>query len=260
MDEFKGKTALITGASSGIGESFARLLAAAGANLVLVARREERLQALARELASGYGIETEVIPRDLGVPGAATELYRQIEERGLIIDILINNAGFGIQGDFLDAPLESHHQTINVNVMALHDLTWLFARDMVGRGSGQILLVASIAAFMPVPRFTTYAATKAYVLNLGDSLAKELAPRGVKVTTLCPGGTATEFFEHSGQEFGRWRALAMMSSDSVAKAALEGLVRGRHVVVPGLLYKLSLLMLRLVPRRLQAVVGQLATD
>jgi short-subunit dehydrogenase len=260
MEQFKGKTALVTGASSGIGESIARRLAQAGAHLVLVARREQRLQALATELSQQHGVNIRIIARDLAADGAAQALYDELRQADMSVDVLINNAGIGQQGDFLDESLESHRKTINLNVMATHDLTWLFARDMVARGNGHILLVASLAAFMPVPRFTTYAASKAYVLNLGTSLATELAPRGVSVATLCPGGTATEFFEHSGQEFDKLRTMAMMSSDAVARAGLKGLANGRTVIVPGILYKVSVAGLRLIPRRLQAVFGQWATD
>ena len=260
MEQFKNKTALVTGASSGIGDSFARQLAQAGANLILVARREARLKALADSLERNYGVSVQVIARDLSLPNAGVELYEHIQTLGLTVDALFNNAGLGTQGDFLDASPEQHHQMINVNVVTLHDLTWHFARDMADRGSGYILLVGSIASFMPVPRFTTYAATKAYVLTLGESLAKELQDKGVTVTTLCPGGTTTEFMEHSGQQIDGLRTLAMMSSDSVARAGLKGLLKKQRVVVPGLLYKFSIASLRLVPRRMQAIFGQMATD
>ena len=260
MNEQAGKTVLITGASSGIGKSFAQLLAAEGANLILVARREERLKEIASELATAYSISVEVIAKDLGQAGSAQALYDEVQGRGLSVDTLINNAGIGKQGDYLDESLESHHQVMQLNVISLNDLTYLFAQDMVAKGSGNILLVASIASFMPIPKFATYAATKAYVLTLGESLAAELKDKGVIVTTLCPGGTLTEFMENSGQQIDGLRNLAMMSSDQVAQEGLTALQKGKRVIVPGWLYKFSIAGLRLVPRRLQAVFGQMATD
>ncbi|MCG8315087.1 MAG: SDR family oxidoreductase [Pseudomonadales bacterium] len=260
LNRFAGQTALITGASSGIGDSFARLLAAAGTHLVLVARRQERLQQLAEHLREKHSINVEVIALDLTSQNAVRSLYEQVQEQGIQIDILINNAGMGKHGDYLDVTLEEHHQMIYLNMIALNDLSYLFAKDMIERSSGYILLVGSIASFVPVPRFATYAATKAYVLSLGGALGKELAPHGIAVTTLCPGGTTTEFMDISGQQIDGIRTLAMMSSESVAKAGLRGLMLKQRVVVPGLLYKLSILSLRLFPRRLQALFGQMATD
>lgn len=260
MKDYSGKTALVTGASSGIGKSFAHLLASAGANLVLVARREDRLKELAEDLKNQYGTNVTIIAKDLGTPGSAESLYQDTLSKGLDIDLLINNAGMGKHGEFIEEPLESHHQMINLNVLALNDLTHFYSKEMVAKGSGEILLVASIASFMPIPKFATYAATKAYVLTLGESLAAELKPKGVTVTTLCPGGTLTEFMEISGQQIDGLRSLAMMTSDDVAKIGLSALRRKRRVVVPGMLYKVSIASLRMVPRRLQAVFGQMATD
>ncbi|MCG8613341.1 MAG: SDR family oxidoreductase [Pseudomonadales bacterium] len=259
-NQYSGKTALITGASSGIGASFAKLLARSGANLILVARREERLQSLAKDLIAEFGIQTTIIGIDLGTAQAAHQLYEQTQALGLTIDILINNAGMGTHGDFLATEHAQHHQMINLNIIALSDLTYLYARDMAKQGSGQILLVASIAGFLPVPRFATYAATKAYVLTLGESLAKELKGQGITVTTLCPGGTLTEFMDVSGQKIDGIRNLAMMSSDSVAKSGLNALSRRQQVIIPGWLYKIGIFSLRLLPRPIQGIFGQMATD
>ena len=260
LSKFSGKTALITGASSGIGDSFARLLAAAGTHLLLVARREQRLLQLADHLRSQHGIVVDIIAMDLSAENAAYQLHQKVREKDLQIDLLINNAGMGKHGDYVNATLEEHHQMINLNIVALNDLSYLFGKDMIERGSGYILLVGSIASFVAVPRFATYAATKAYVLSLGEALGKELAPHGIVVTTLCPGGTTTEFMDISGQQIDGIRTLAMMSSESVAKTGLRGLLHKRRVVVPGLLYKISIISLRLFPRRLQALFGQMATD
>jgi len=260
MNKFLGKTALVTGASSGIGSSFARLLAKSGANLILVARREDRLNKLAEILRNDFDVKVDVIVKDLAQLDASNELYRQTNALGLQVDVLINNAGLGTHGDFLNIPLSKHHQMINLNITALNDLTYLFGQDMAKRGQGSILLVSSIAGFLPVPRFSTYAATKNYVLALGEALGNEFKSKGVNVTTLCPGGTLTEFMGVAGQQIDGIRSLAMMSSDEVAKTGLKALARKQRVIVPGWLYKIGISSLRLFPRRLQAVFGQLATD
>ena len=260
MNKFLGKTALVTGASSGIGSSFARLLAKSGANLILVARREDRLNKLAEILRNDFDVKVDVIVKDLAQLDASNELYRQTNALGLQVDVLINNAGLGTHGDFLNIPLSKHHQMINLNITALNDLTYLFGQDMAKRGQGSILLVSSIAGFLPVPRFSTYAATKNYVLALGEALGNEFKSKGVNVTTLCPGGTLTEFMGVAGQQIDGIRSLAMMSSDEVAKTGLKALARKQRVIVPGWLYKIGISSLRLFPRRLQAVFGQLVTD
>lgn len=259
MSSFQGQTALVTGASSGIGESFARQLAAQGANLVLVARREERLQELAAQLHRDFGVATHVMAQDLQEPGAAQSLYARVQQQGLQIDILLNNAGLGKHGAFLSLPLETHMAMMRVNVDALTELTWLFGRDMVTRRKGSILLVSSIAGYLPVPQFAIYAASKAYVLSFGKALHEEWKQHNVSVTVLCPGGTLTEFMEVAGQKIDGIRSLAMMSSEAVAGAGLRALAHGRRVVVPGALYKTSMAMLRFIPSRLQATLGEMAT-
>ena len=260
MSTFSGKTALVTGASSGIGESFARILAKSGANLILVARREDRLNSLSETLRADFNVKVEVIAKDLALPNASEALYQQTSAMGIQVDILINNAGLGTHGDFLDMPLAKHHQMINLNIIALNDLTHFYGQDMAKRGEGSILLVASIAGFLPVPRFSTYAATKSYVLALGEALGHELKRKGVTVTTLCPGGTLTEFMDVAGQEIEGIRSLAMMTSEKVAQTGLDALSSKKRVIVPGWLYKIGIGSLRLFPRRLQALLGQLATD
>lgn len=259
MQSFQGQTALVTGASSGIGESFARQLAAQGANLVLVARREERLQTLANELSRDFGIKTHIIAIDLSVPGSANTLYEQVKSSGLQIDLLLNNAGLGKHGSFLTQPLETHSAMMRVNIDTLTELTWLFGNDMVKRRQGNILLVSSIAGYLPVPQFSTYAASKAFVLSFGKALYKEWKPHNVNVTVLCPGGTLTEFMDISGQKIDGIRTLAMMTSDSVAAAGLNAMRRHRNVVVPGWLYKVSMSLMRFIPGRMQATLGEMAT-
>lgn len=255
MRQFKGKTALVTGASSGIGEQFARLLAEQGCHLVLVARREERLQALRQELAERHGVQVTVLPADLLQPRAAEALFQRTRELGLEVDVLINNAGFGKNGDFLDFPLETHTQIVQLNVTALTELTHLFASRMKQRGGGYILQVASVAGYLPTPSFTSYGGAKAYVLNFSQALARELKPHGIQVTVLAPGGTQTEFMDIAGNPVTGLRGKAMMSSREVALAGLKGLACGRVTVVPGWLYRFSVAGLRLIPRELQAVIA-----
>lgn len=254
MNVFAGKTALVTGASSGIGEQVARQLAAAGAHLVLVARRADRLQALATELSAEHGVRADVIAMDLAAPDAAAALHVQTEGSGQRIDILVNNAGFGQEGDFLDIPLEKHLAINHLNMTVLTELSWHFGHSMRQRGAGWIMNVASYGAFTPVPKLAIYAAGKAYVLSLGEAMAEELAPRGVVVSTLCPGGTWTEFTGVAGQTIDGIKKLGMMSAEDVARAGLTGLARGRRVVIPGLTYKLSATLLRSLPSALKVKI------
>jgi hypothetical protein len=259
MNRLTAKTALITGASSGIGETMARQLAALSCPLVLVARRTERLESLKRELEQKHSIIVSTISIDLSIAGSAQSLYDQCQQQGLQVDILINNAGFAKHGYMLDIPLETHQEMMQLMVTTLTELTYLFGQDMRQRKDGYILLVSSLLGFLPGPQFATYSAIKAYALNLADSLVREFQPDGVRITALCPGGTATEFMDVSGQKIEGIRSLAIMSSESVARSGLTALAKGKGNVVPGLLYKLSVFGLRFVPRNLQAIFGELAT-
>lgn len=251
MKDFAGRTALITGASSGIGEEIAKQLAAAGTHLVLVARRVDRLNTLATELSGQYGIPVDVIALDLGQPGAAATLHARTEGVGKRIDILVNNAGFAQEGNFLDVPLESHLAVNQLNMTAVTELAWHFGRSMRARGEGWVLNTASVGAFAPVPKLAIYTSGKAYVLSLGEAMSEELRPHGITVTTLCPGGTWTEFMSVAGQTVDGIKKLGMMSAEDVARAGLKGLARGERVVVPGLMYKASMPLLRLLPSMLK---------
>lgn len=259
MNRLTGKTALITGASSGIGETMARQLAALNCPLILVARRTDRLEKLKSELEQKHGIQVTTISIDLSVAGSAQALYDQCQEKDLQVDILINNAGFAKHGFMLDIPLAVHQEMMQLMVTTLTELSYLFGQDMKQRQTGYIMLVSSLLGFLPGPQFATYSAIKAYALNLADSLVREFKPEGIHITALCPGGTATEFMEVSGQKIEGIRSLAIMSSESVARSGLKALAKGKGNVVPGLLYKLSVFGLRFVPRNLQAVFGELAT-
>ena len=240
MQKFQGKTALITGASSGIGEQMAKQLADAGCALILVARRKERLDALAATL----NVQVDVITADLLQHDSPQRLHEQVHALGRKVDILINNAGFGFQKPLLELSLDDHLGMIDVNIRSLMALTRLFAADMTQ--GGWILNVGSIASYIPIPGMGTYSATKAFVLNLGQALHAELKPQGITVTTLCPGGTKTEFSDIARQKIDPSLQWAMMDADVVAAAGLKALHNDKAVVVPGAVYKAAISSLRLV--------------
>lgn len=233
---------LVTGASSGLGVEFARQCRARGDTLVLVARRRDRLDALAAELG-----ESHVIAMDLGEPGASNRLMKQIGALGLAVETLINNAGFGLAGRFADQPGERQSGMIDLNVRALTEICRLALPLMLERHRGFILNVASTAAFQAGPNAAVYYASKAYVLSLTEALHQEAKGTGVHVTALCPGPIATEFFEVAGSAGGR---LAKLGADpsGIARAGLDGLTRNRAIVIPGLMNKLTAQSNRLLPR------------
>jgi short-subunit dehydrogenase len=250
MAAFTGKTALITGASSGIGADLARELARRGANVVLVARRADRLEALAAELTA-LGVSTTAAPCDIADPAARVGLAAAHANA----DILVNNAGLGVFGMFADADWDKTANMLEVNVTALTHLTQLFARNMAARGHGRVLMVASTAAFQPVPLYAVYAATKAYVLSLSEALNVEYAKQGVKFTTLCPGTTESEFFEVAAQKKSAFVERSMMTSAAVAKIGVDALEAGKSSVVAGLVNALMALGTRITPRSVNAKLG-----
>ena len=211
-------TALITGASSGIGKEFARIHASKGGDLILVARRKELLDSLKEELVQKYNVAVQVIQKDLSVVGSSQELYDTVTQNGWQVDYLFNNAGFGGKGAFLDRDLEADVEMVRLNVMALLKLTHLFGKDMKARGKGKILQTASTAGFLPGPYQNTYFATKAFVVSHTQGLAHELKGSGVTVTALCPGPVATEFAKVAG--FGGSKMFD--GAASAAKTAQKG--------------------------------------
>lgn len=239
-----GKTALVTGASSGLGAAFARLLAARGARVLLAARRIDRLEQLANELRERHQIEAIAIPADLAAPGGAAELCRTIGD----VDILVNNAGAGIHTAFTEIPWERFAAQLRLNIEALTELTHHHAQRMKRRGLGYILNVASIGAFLPVPGYATYAAGKAYVRQFTDALAYELRGSGVRISCISPGGIDTEFFDVAGQPVSWLVRTSLMAPERCARIGLAQLFRGRSGV-PGLLNKLMMFAVRFVPRQ-----------
>jgi uncharacterized protein len=247
-----GSVTLITGASAGLGVEFARQCRAKGQSLVLVARRKERLDALAAELGGA-----QVIAADLGRPGAAASLFDEVAGLGLTVETLINNAGFGLTGRFADQPAERQSEMIALNVTALTELCRLALPPMLERGRGFILNVASTAAFQAGPWSAVYYASKAYVLSLSEALHEEAKARGVHVSALCPGPTATEFFAVAGSPDGR---LAKMATDprAVVAAGLDALANNRAIAIPGFGNRAGAFMSRLLPRStMRGIVGRL---
>lgn len=247
----RARRALITGASSGLGLEFAELLAAQKVDLVLAARRLEPMERLAADLRRKYGVDVVVEPIDLAAPGAAARLKDILDERTLQIDILVNNAGYGLHGEFLETPIERTTDMIQLNIIALTELSHVFGRDMADRGSGQILLIASLLGLQPVPTFAAYAATKSYVLAFGEALHDELRPRGVVVTSLCPGHTETGFDAAAGAAVSPMLRLLTMKPRPVAETGLRALSQGRASVIAGLMNNIIAFSNRLTPRSMQ---------
>jgi short-subunit dehydrogenase len=243
-------TALVTGASSGIGEAIARELAGRGYALTLVARREDRLKALAAELAEQHGIEAETARADLGDAAQRDRLATALEKSGRRVDFLVNNAGFGAHGDFTRVDRERLTEMVRVNVEAVVDLTGRFLPAMAERGEGTIINIASTASFQPLPGSATYAATKAFVLSFSEAIRTEVRDKGVTVTAVCPGPVRTEFTEVSGMGSveDRTPGQIWMSAEEVARAAIDGASRGKRVVVPGALNRAGALAGQHSPR------------
>ena len=232
MYSYAGKTALITGASSGIGEAFAHILAARGMNLVLVARSEDKLRQLSQQLSEQHGIRADVVPADLCREGAVQEVYRRTQALGIPVDLLVNNAGFGTYGDFDTLTPEREHEEIMLNVTALVDLAHACVPAMAERKAGGIINVASIAAFQPLPYHAVYGASKAFVLSFSLALWAEYREQGVRVVALCPGPTATNFF--TVLEAPEMPVMGRRHTpQAVVMAGLRALEQGRPYAVEG---------------------------
>src|SRR3954462_5447624 len=248
---------LVTGASSGFGEEFARQYAAQGRPLVLVARRIEKLQALAIALRERYRVDVIIEQVDLSNVAAVIQLHERLRERGIAIDILINNAGHGLQGTFADGTLDAALAMLQLDVVSLTAVTHVFAQDMRARGRGKILLIASLLASQGVENFAVYAAAKAYVLRLGEALHRELKRDGVTVTALWPGMSETGFATAAQQKITPALRLLMMQPAPVVRAGIRALQAGRISVVPGWANKATVIFIWATPRWLhQAILSR----
>jgi uncharacterized protein len=245
-------TSLVTGASSGIGAAIAKELASRGHSLTLVARREERLRTLATELISAHGVAADVIAADLRDPAERDRVADELRGRGRVVEVLVNNAGFGHQADFATSPRERLVEMVDINVGVVVDLTSRFLTGMVDRGRGSVINIASTAAFQPLPGSAVYAASKAFVLSFSEAIRTELRGTGVTVTAVCPGPVKTEFMEVAG--FGgvedRTPGAVWMTPDELAHHAVDGAVHDRRVVVPGVINRAGALAGQHSPRAL----------
>lgn len=246
MNRWQGRWAVVTGASAGIGRALAELLAQGGAKLILTARRRDRLEELAGKLASEHGATTEIFPVDLAKPEGPAELFAFTEGKGIEVDLLVNNAGFGGYGEFHRESLDRFRDMVRLNVSAVVDLTHRYLSGMVERRRGDVMIVASTAAFQPVPYISCYAATKGFDLLFAEGLAEEVRQYGVRVMALCPGPTDTEFMEVAGQPRRAFRFAE--SAEKVARTGLDALEAGKTYVISGWLNYLQTHAERLAPR------------
>lgn len=250
------QTALITGASGGIGLELARLFAAGGYDLVLVARSADKLEEVAGELRSRHGVTARVLAKDLADPGSPEEVFRELEAAGVAVDVLVNNAGFATFGPFAEIDLGKELEEVQLNVVTLTHLTKKFLPGMLARRRGGILNLASTAGFQPGPLMTVYYATKAYVISFSEALAEELGGTGLTVSVLCPGPTKTGFQQRAGMENSKLFSglLQVADAPSVARAGYEGFRAGKRVIIPGLINKVGVQSIRFTPRALATKV------
>ncbi|MEM9489324.1 MAG: SDR family oxidoreductase [Myxococcota bacterium] len=253
MPNLSDHRALVTGASSGIGAEMAKILASWGCALTITARRRDRLEALAESLRQQYGVAVRCAVCDLSESDGVSRLCTDLADAGDSIDILINNAGFGSYQAFAQLDWSAQARMIQLNVTSLVELCHrLLPAMLASEKRCYILNVASIAAYQPVPYFACYAATKSYVRDFSEALAHELADSNVSVTSVCPGGTWTEFMDHSGQKLGRLATASMMSAESVARIGLRAMLRRRRNIVTGFMNAITCFLVGLLPRRLAA--------
>ncbi len=245
------KTALITGASSGLGREFADILASEGYNVVLVARSKDKLEELAEAIEKYYGVDAFVLTADLTKKDAAKYVYEFTKHNDIEIDVLINNAGFGDYGYFIESDWKRQEDMINLNITSLAHLTHLYGNDMAENGQGRIMNIASIAGFMPGPMMANYYATKNYVLSLTEALSVELRPFGVTVTALCPGPTDTEFEQNANaKSAGLFEGMYVMDARTVAEYGYAKMLAGKTVAVPGITNKALVTTAKHAPRGL----------
>lgn len=242
---FEGTTVLVTGASSGIGEAFARNLAKRGAKLILTARSEDKLALIADELREKYRISVHAFPVDLILSDAPQQLFERIKASGLSVDVLVNNAGFGKWAHFLGESLDTYERMLSLNINALVRLTYLCVPDMLAHGKGGVINVASTAAFQPAPYIAIYSASKSFVLSFTEALAGEYRERGVRFMALCPGNTATNFMSTANANT---TGMPFATPEEVAEAGLSAFVKGKSYLVHGRMNYLTSLLPRILSR------------
>ena len=261
MSEGQGKTALVTGASSGIGKAFAELLAAKGYALVLTARRRDRLDALAAELKQKHGVATQTIVADLAQPQAPSQIASELAARGVTIDLLVNNAGYGVPGSYVNVPWTAHEQFMQVMVTAVLDLTYRLLPGMLERGWGRVINIASVAGMVPSPAgHTLYGASKAFVIRFSEAIAAENSPKGVNATAVCPGFTWSEFHDVTGtrDKMNTMPGFLWLKADDVARQGYDAVMNGRPVVVNGRIYQFLVWLNGALPRSLSRWVSGVA--
>lgn len=241
-------TALITGATSGIGYELAQLCAKDGHDLILVSRNAAKMEGVAADFKKQFGTHTTIIAQDLSKPNAAEAVFKQTQEAGIQVDVLINNAGFGLFGEFVSTDLKKEQEMIQLNITALVDLSKLYAAEMKKRGVGRILNVASIAAFQPGPLMAVYYATKAFVLSFSEAINEELRGSGVTVTALCPGLTETGFVKEAKLEGSRLSTTRTMPAQRVAELGYAAMMNGKRLIITGRRNAFLAWMIRFTPR------------
>ncbi len=256
-------TALITGASTGIGYELSKCFAADHHNLIIVARQEQRLRQVAEELTKQFGIAVKVVAADLAQPDAPPKILEAVRKDSLQVDYLVNNAGFGLGGKFAETDLAVELGMMQVNMTALVSLTKLFLSEMIARRSGKIMNVASTAAFQPGPLMAVYYATKSFVLSFSEAIANELKGTGVTVTALCPGPTESEFQKRAHIENTRLiksKLMGWMTSEQVAKIGYQGFMQGKRLIIPGLLNKIGVHSTRFSPRVVTTQIARMVQE
>lgn len=261
MKEGQARTALVTGASSGIGKAFAELLAAEGYAVVLTARRSDRLEALAAELTQRYHVSTHTIVADLAQPDASQHIAAELASRGLSIDVLVNNAGYGVPGSYMSVSWTDHERFMQVMVTAVLDLTYRLLPGMIERGWGRIINIASVAGMVPSPAgHTLYGASKSFLIRFSEALAAENASQGINVTAVCPGFTWSEFHDVTGtrDKMNSVPGLLWLKADAVAREGYDAVMKGHSVVVNGGIYRLLVWLNGAMPRSIARWVSAMA--
>lgn len=261
MSEGRGKTALVTGASSGIGKAFAELLAEKGYALVLTARRRDRLDALASTLRERHSIDVQTIAADLAEPDASSVIAAELKQRGLVIDVLVNNAGYGVPGSYVNVAWPDHSRFMQVMVTAVLDLTYRLLPSMIERGWGRVINIASVAGMVPSPAgHTLYGASKAFLIRFSEALSAENMPKGVNVTAVCPGFTYSEFHDVTGtrDKMNKVPGMLWLTANEVAQEGYNAVMRGDPVVVNGRIYRLLVWLNGALPRSVARWVSGMA--